>query len=89
MLNIVNGLPVSEHPMFKECWNRYTITFNDLACKLEKVDIDISLLNELVAAAQDIERISFDNLINNEITKEMFKEVIRDKIVNLESVVNM
>ncbi len=55
----LNRLPVTEHPYFGEFWNRYTNSFNSLSEKLDHAGIEITELNEVIEAVQDVERLSF------------------------------
>lgn len=55
----LNGLSATEHPNFSEYWDRYVKSFNSLVQKLEKTGIEITELRELIAAVQDMERLSF------------------------------
>ena len=55
----LNGLSGTEHPNFDEYWDRYVKSFNSLVQKLEKTGIEITELRELIAAVQDMERLSF------------------------------
>ena len=55
----LNALPVTNHPLFGEYWDRYANAFNALTEKLEVAGIDVSDLREVIYSVKDIERLSF------------------------------
>ncbi len=56
---VLNGLQSSGHPNFNEYWNRYANHYNSLVQKMEQKGIEISELQEVIEAVQDVERLSY------------------------------